>query len=302
MMLDIARGLALSPEETTACLIRDVNEPLEEGDVIAQYETALPRLFRAPVEGKIINYHQGMMALATAEIKISVSANMIATVEEVLPEYGARLSSQGSLLQGMWGNRLSGSGVLKVIESSLEEPVDISGIEEVDSGQILAVGRCLEDDLLNECQKKEIGGLIVCVLSSELISKVQALPFPVIVLQGFGELIPAQDLFELLASNSGLVVSLNACQSDYFKGERPEIIIPKEEGTFERQLGFRKNLEIGDQVRLLSGKAISQVGKVVELFEEETSFNSGISAPTALVKIKSLEKIRIPQQNLLVVN
>ncbi|KUK97807.1 MAG: Uncharacterized protein XE06_0308, partial [Anaerolineaceae bacterium 46_22] len=48
IMLDIAKGLGISPDETTSCLICEVGDNLEEGDIIAQYEKTLPRIFRAP--------------------------------------------------------------------------------------------------------------------------------------------------------------------------------------------------------------------------------------------------------------
>ncbi len=88
---------------------------------------------------------------------------------------------------------------------------------------------------------------------------------------------------------------------DYFDGERPEVIIPKDEGTLTRGLGFRKQLEVGDKVRLISGKAINQVGKVVELLEEGLIFESGVVVPAAIVKLQSLEKVNVSQLNLVVV-
>lgn len=301
MMLDIARGLALSPEETTTCLIREVDDILEEGDVIAQCEKTLPRLFRAPVDGKIISYHQGQLVLATGTSKITMTANMIGSVKEILPEYGVILSSHGSVIQGYWGNGLSGSGALKVLKGSLEGPLTISMLGDMAHDQIIAGGACLDGDVLDACLENQISGLILSALSTDLIEKVNDLPFPVIVLHGFGEHTLAQDIFEIFQSHSEARISLNACQVDYFDGERPEVIIPKDEGTLTRGLGFRKQLEVGDKVRLISGKAINQVGKVVELLEEGQIFESGVVVPAAIVKLQSLEKVNVSQLNLVVV-
>ena len=301
MMLDIARGLGLSPEETTACLIREVDDNLEQGDVIAQCEKTLPRVFRAPVNGKIINYHKGQIVLATKTKNIAISARMIGKVEEVIPEYGAILSARGGLIQGMWGNQLAGSGNLQVIDAHLDKPLEASMLRDLTQNHVIAGGLCLNEEFLSECQSKEIAGLILGSMSADLIPRVRSLTFPVILLQGFDELTPAEDIFDLLQSNNGSVVSLNACQTDYYKGERPEVIIPQEDGTFERALGFRKKLEVGDQVRLISGKAIHQIGKVVELIEIDQVFDNGVTLPSAIVKLPSLEKIKMPQQHLLVV-
>lgn len=301
MMLDIARGLALSPEETKACLIREVDDILEEGDVIAQCGNTLPRLFRAPVDGKIISYHQGQMVLATGTSKITITANMIGSVKEIIPEYGVILSSRGSVIQAYWGNGLSGSGVLKVLEASLDRPITISMLGDMAQDQIIAGGACLDGDVLDACFENQISGLILSTLSTDLIEKVNKLPFPVIVLHGFGEHTLAQDIFGIFKSHSEARISLNACPVDYFDGERPEVIIPKDEGTITRELGFRKTLEVGDRVRLISGKTINQLGKVVELLEEGQIFENGVIMPAAIVKLQSLEKVKVSQLNLVVV-
>lgn len=301
VMLDIAKGLGLSAEETKACIIREVDESLEEGDVIAQYEKTLPRLFRAPVDGKIISYHKGQMALATSTQKVAIHANMIGKVEEVIPEYGAVLSAKGSLIQGMWGNGLAGSGALNVLESTKDAPLEPSMLEDLTGGEVLAGSICLKQGFLTACQEKEIAGLILSSLSPDLIEAVLSVSFPVILLQGFGNIPFAEDVFDLLQLNNGSLVSVNACQRDNLKGKCPELIVPKEEGNLERALGFRKKLEVGDRVRITSGKAIHQTGRVVELLETDQVFDNGLILPTAIVKLKSLEKIKVPQQNLLVI-
>ena len=297
IMLDVAKGLGLPQEETKACLIREVDETLEEGDVIAQCEKTLPRLFRAPVNGKIISYHKGQITLATSTSKILIYSNMIGKVKEVIPEYGASLFTQGSLIQGMWGNGFAASGTLQVLDA----PLEVSMLENLTSDQVVAGGICMDKEFLTGCQEKEIAGLILSSISPDLIQEVQAVSFPVVILQGFGEIPLAEDIFDLLNSNNGSIISVNACQRDNLKGERPEVIIPKEEGDLERVLGFQKKLEVGDRVRITSGKAIYQVGKVVELLETEQAFENGLILPTAIVKLRSLEKIKIPQQNLLVI-
>jgi len=301
IMLDIAKGLAISTEETNACLIREVDDILEEGDVIAQCERALPRIFRAPVAGKIISYHQGQMVLSTGTSKTELKANMIGRVKEIIPEYGLILSLRGSVIQGLWGNGLSGSGILKLLKASQEQPINTSMMGDLSQDQILVGGACLDEEVLEVCLENQISGLILSSLSPELVQKVKALTFPVIVLHGFGEFALAKDVFEILQSQSGARISLNACKLDYFKGERPELVIPNDEDKETRELGFRKKLELGDRVRLISGKAVNQVGKIVELIEEDQIFENGTFLPVALVKLPSLEKVKVSQSNFVVV-
>ena len=301
IMLDIAKGLGLSPEETKACLIREVDENLEEGDVIAQCEKTLPRLFRAPNKGKIISYHKGQMALATSEEKVVLHAKMIGSVSEIIPEYGAVISVKGSLFQGMWGNGRSASGTLKTLDSAIDAPLETSMLEDLTASHVLMGSTFHDQDFLTACQEKEVSGLILSSLSPDLIESAFSVSFPVILLHGFGKIPYAEDIYESLKSNNDSIVSVNASQRDNLQGQCPEIIIPKAEGNLEKHLGFRKKLEVGDRVRMISGKAIYQTGKVVELLEVAQVFENDLILPAAIVKLQSLEKIKVPQQNLLII-
>lgn len=301
MMLDISKGLGITPEETSACLIREVDENLEQGDVIAQCEKTLPRIFRAPVDGRILSYQKGQMALSTKFAKATLHANMVGKIAEVVPEYGAVISVQGSLIQGVWGNGRSGIGQLHAADIPIDKPLTGSVLDDLTSEHVLAGGLCQDSDFLEACESKEIAGLILGTIAPDLIPKVQSFNFPVILLLGFGETAPAEDLFDLLTSSDGMTVVVNACLVDHFAGKRPEIIIPKEEGNSERELGFRKKLEVGDQVRIISSKANHRSGKVVQLFENDQLYDNNLAFPTALVKLQSMEKIKVPQQNLVVI-
>jgi hypothetical protein len=297
VMLDIAKGLGLSPEETTPCLMRDISENLEQGDVIAQYERTLTRLFRAPVGGKIINYQNGQLAFATGMAKINVKADMIGFVKEIIPEYGAVLSSHGSLIQGVWGNGQTSKGRLQMLEVTLAD----ADLNTFAPDQILISRNCMDKVGLDSCREQQLSGLLVGSLAADLISDARQMPFPVIVLQGFGEISSANDIFDVFRLNNGALASINAHPTDIYKGVRPEVVIPQDAGEKERELGFRKKLEVGDQVRIISGKAISQVGKIVNCLEKDQVFDNGLFLPAAVVKLSSLEKVKVPQQSLIVI-
>ena len=302
LMLDIARGLGLPPEEVKACLMREAGEELKEGDVIAQCEGAFPRLVRAPVEGILLECHQGRVALATGHSKVELHAGMIGEVEVVIAGYGATLSARGSLLQGIWGNGKMAEGVIVVPESPLETPIRVSNLQKLESGQVVAGGVCLHAEVLNACEAAGISGLILGALAPELVPMATSLPFPVIVLQGFGVLLPDPIILECIRDRSGDLASINARAVDIFKGERPEVIIPHDTETPSPALGFREALKVGQRVRVMSGTAMGQSGVLIELTDTVTQFESGLEAFAALVQLTSGETVRIPAQNLVIVN
>jgi hypothetical protein len=241
------------------------------------------------------------MTLSTGTIKTELTANMTGTVKEIIPEYGVVLSLRGSVIQGFWGNGLAGSGILKLLDASQDKPINASMLRDLSTGLIIAGGACVDGEVLDAFLESEISGLILGSLSPVLIRKAAGLPFPVVTLHGFGEVPMAQDILEILQSHSGEKISLNACKLDHANGERPELVILHDEENETMEIGFRKKLELGDRVRLMSGKAKHQVGKVVELIEADQFFENGTFLPAALIKLPSLEKVKVPQANLVIV-
>ena len=75
--LDLARGLGVEHSEVLACLVRDLGEDPEQGDVIAERDGALPRLVRAPRAGRLLACRNGMAVLAAGKQKVAVRAGMI---------------------------------------------------------------------------------------------------------------------------------------------------------------------------------------------------------------------------------
>lgn len=302
LMLDIARGLGLPSQEVKTCLMREAGEKLKEGDVIAQSEGAFPRLMRAPVEGVLLDVHRGMAALATGNSKVELHAGMIGKVERVIAGYGVVLSAHGSLLQGMWGNGKISEGVIEVLEPPLETPIKVSELKKLESGKVIAGGVCLHAEVLLACEAAGISGLILGALAPELVPMAATLPLPVIVLQGFGVIQPDPVIFECLRDRSGDSAAVNAQAVDVFRGDRPEVIIPDDTGTHSPALDFRARLKVGQQVRVMSGTSMGQLGNLIELMDVKEQFESGLEAAAAWVQLTNGETIRVPAQNLVIVN
>jgi len=302
LMLDIARGLGIPPQEVKHCLVREKGEVLKEGDVIAQCEGAFPRLVRVPVEGVFLACQQGKAALATGNSRITLHSGMIGEIESVIAGFGVHLSVRGSLLQGMWGNGKIGEGVIEVLKSPVETPIKASMMGRMQSDQVIAGGICLHAEVLKACEAAGISGLILGSLAPELVPMAMALPFPLIVLQGFGVLPVDPDIFECLRDRSGGSAAINAQAVDVFKGVRPEVIIPHDTGEPSPELGFREKLKVGQQVRVMSGTAMGQTGALIELLSTKTQFTSGLEAHGAVVQLLSGETVKTPAQNVVIVN
>ena len=301
LTLDIARGLGVSDAEAATCLVRELGAVLTEGDIIAQCEGSIPRLVRAPVSGKLIESYQGKAVIATGETSIRIQAGMIGTVEALIPEIGVTLRTTGRLIQGVWGNGRIGSGEIKVREVSLEESSDGNTPDLAGETSILYVDRCLSASDWDDLVAMAPAGLVLGALAPGLIPSAFDLPFPVVVLHGFGNLLPDPAVKNFFQSSSGLRASLNAWMTDIYTGCRPEVIIPQDLGEPALEMGFKAMLGVGARVRVLSGAAMGVAGDVVELSATEKQFESGIAFYSASVRLPNGEMVTVPQQNLLLI-
>ena len=299
-LVDIARGLDVDTCDAHQFLVRQPGEYLLEEDVIAQVEGAFHRLVRAPISGRFAAFHQGHALLEIGRDTIQVQAGMIGVVEGVIPEYGAIIATNGLLVQGVWGNGRIGSGGLNVVEAAWSAPLNASMFNEAEKGQVLAAGQCSDADTLAHLGELGLAGLIAGSLAPDLIPAVMALSIPIIVLQGFGPLPTDKSLFEILNPLAGEVVCIHAAPTNRLTGVRPEVIIPQPGEAVSEDPGPRNELRIGQRVRLCSGKANGQTGKVLAFVDDRPFFESGLQLPAVVVELNDGERITVPQQNLVI--
>jgi hypothetical protein len=299
-MVDIAAGLDVDVLGVKHFLVRQPGEMLYEDDVIAQVEGAIPRLVRTPIAGKFAALHQGQAVFQVGYETIQVQAGMVGVVVSVIPEYGATLVTSGLLLQGVWGNERMGAGELHILEGSWLTPLDGGMISEVEGGQVVAAGQCLDRDVLGNLAEREIAGLIVESLAPGMMSEAALLPFPVVTLQGFGMLQPDPFILELLMPHTGQMMCVHAAGGDHLTGERPEAIISLPDGAVGGAMEHRMALGVGLRVRVFSGEKLGQVGDVTALVEELVTFPSGLQLSAAVVQLSDGQQITVPQQNLVI--
>lgn len=298
--LDLSRGLGIDPSEVVSCLVRDLGEELEKDDVIAECDGALARLMRVPRAGKLLACRDGVAFIAAGKKLVTVRAGMIGVVSTILPERGAILTAQGSLVQGVWGNCRVAAGVLRTQSAAVNQPISQNEIDMFDEGQVIVAGLCPNEGLLDKIIKKKPTGLVLWSLSPELKLRAEALGFPVILLGGFGEIPPDPTTFEFLQEKSGEVVCLNASQQDHLKGEWPEVIIPASQDGLQMPSPFQAGLKIGQRVQALSGPAQGVVFTVAELPDEKVTFESGLNCKSAVLKPDKGEAVIVPRENLLI--
>ncbi|MBG0770277.1 MAG: hypothetical protein H0S82_01135 [Anaerolineaceae bacterium] len=295
--LEVDRGLGVSAKEADACALHKPGDLLHEGDLLAQCEGALTRVVRAPADGRLIDFSHGKAVIATWETRVTVQAGLPGVVEDVFPEYGATIRAEGSLVQAEWGNGGICEGPLRVLDTlDAEEGETV----EFTSGEILGVPTISNPEIFDLARKYELAGLVTFWLSPNLLQVAKSAGIPMLVISGFsrgGEV--DSWAWELLQNCQGKLASLNASFALNRFGERPELVIPGEGETPEKTLAPQAPLAVGQRVRILTGAAIGQTGRLRKL-EAPLMFESGFAFPVATVELASGALVQVPQQDLVI--
>lgn len=297
LIFDLVNGLKIRSHKVEGCIERLIGEQVEEGDIIAQTKGLLPRIFRSPADGKLISIHDGKVTLALGEKRETVSANIPGVVVELISGRGAVICCQGDVLQGVWGNGLSGQGELVLLADLETDPSEHSDQFKALIGKVVVMDSCSNRARLNALKNLPVGGIVVGSLSPILLEEVEQLPVPLMSLTGFGDSLidPVSEI--MLQKMTGQEVIINANIPDVYTGLKPELILPSSEVSADGLFIDENRVELGAKVRLIGKPYTGNVGTIIELPEDPETFASGLKLIPAVIKRLDGEIIRVPITN-----
>ncbi len=189
IIMDIRRGLGI-PKVSAAesCIVRQVGDRLEKGDVIAETTGLFARIVRAPQDGEIVSIGGGQLLLRVSTSTIEVNAGFAGTVAEVIKDQGAIIETSGALIQGVWGNGCTDNGMLILTMKAPDDELTRAQIEVSMRGGVVVGGHCSSADVLHACTELPLRGLVLSSMASDLIPTANELNYPIIVMEGFGKI------------------------------------------------------------------------------------------------------------------
>jgi hypothetical protein len=140
LLLDISKGLGLSPEASDVYLQRKPGDVLSEGDLIAGPVGWAKRVVRAPRAGKVILAGRGKILLEVESSVFELRAAYPGTVSAFIPERGIIVEVCGALIQGVWGNGGMDIGLLRVLTNKPEDVLTADRVEVNLSGSVIMAG------------------------------------------------------------------------------------------------------------------------------------------------------------------
>jgi hypothetical protein len=301
LFIDLARGLGVDEDKVATFLRKQVGERVEAGAVIAGPVGVARRTVRAPSDCRIVAIVGGKMLLEERGRPLHLRAGIPGIVISTDGVRSVILETTGAIVQGVWGNGRQEFGVMRLAgkRPDLVLSSELLGLEA--RGAILVAGMCQDAEPLEQARKLLLRGLVLGGLSARLIPLVREMPYPVVVLEGFGSLPISQVAYDILATNSGREVALDARQVRPYEEHRPEILIPLPAGEEFDVPSDIVPLARGVRVQVLRPPHRGAIGVVKELPPQAMRFASGAVARCAVVDLQGIGPKPVPLSNLEVV-
>jgi len=299
-IVDVARALRVPRSQVKRYMLKEIGTAIEAGQPIAGRGGLFRRLVRAPAKGEIVAVGNGRVLLEVEPELIEVRAYLNGQVAAVTPGIGVMIETPGAIVQGMWGCGGEAFGVLRAVAEKPDEPLRGRHIDVACHGAIVVGGGWIEASALEQAQQLQVRGLIAGSLEGELRAQAEAMPFPIILIGGFGRAPMAEQIFSLLRGQTGREASISAETCARFGVKRPEILIPLPTETrppLPPPPGAP--LSIGARVRLVRPPYLGAVGVVSSIPTQAQRVDSGARVHGAEVELGgSTGTVFVPYVNL----
>ncbi len=298
LYLDIARGLGVPEHEVPRHLVRERGERVEADDILAGPVGLARRSVRAPSDGRIVGISGGRVLFEAKGEPLEVHAGFPGQVLSTDGSTRTVVETTGALIQAVWGNGRRAFGVMRVAVAGRDGRLDNAQLDINLRGAVLVAGICDHPSPLERVADLSVRGLVLGGLTSDLIPFVRRLEYPVVVIDGFGDLPMNPVAYNLLESNEGREVSVDGSLSSPYGSQRPEVIIPLPASHEVDLPDELVALTPGVRVRVLRKPYLGFVGVVRSVLAEAIRYPSGILARSVEVDLDAGEVVLVPIANL----
>jgi transcription antitermination factor NusG len=296
VIVDVLNALGLkNADEAESLIDRQVGDLVDKHDIIAETGGLFSRVIRAPMPGKIISIKNGQVLLEVESRKLVVQSGYSGQVVEILNDRGAVIETNGTLIQGVWGNGLIGFGPFIVDAQTIGQELTPASLSLNTRGTVLAASWCEQEESLNLAGSLPIAGLVLGSMSPRLIPCALKQNYPILLLEGFGRIAVNDQAKNVLLANAQKEMSLNAVKWDHYSGIRPEISIALQaSGAPEKESA---EFAEGQKVRVHSSFFAGKTGVLTAINAGKTTLPNGLRTATASVLFQNNEKTVVPFSN-----
>jgi hypothetical protein len=296
--LDLARGLGVGETQVQRYIVKQPGDSVNADEIIAGPAGVARRTVRAPSDGQIISFGRGKVLFQSrgrvAEVRAGFPGVVIASdgVKRVT------LETTGALIEGVWGNGKQDFGLMRMVGEGPRSRLQTRLMDIQLRGAVIVAGLCDHPAPLQQAGELSLRGLILGGMAAALIPMAMRLPYPLVVLGGFGDFPISAPVFNLLAGNVGREVAVEGRTPGAYETYGPEVIIPM---PSERSIDLPEDvipLEPGVRVRIVRAPLQGVVGEIREILPRAEEMPSRMLARSAVVKIEGSAPARVPLANL----
>jgi hypothetical protein len=315
----VSERLGIDPSELPSALLKSEGDAVEAGEVIAETR-AFFGLFhstcQAPVTGVIehISPVSGYVAIREEPMPLERVAHISGRVSRIIEGAGAVIETRAALVQGIFGVGGERRGILRVGARGPDEPLDLTLAADA-RGAILVGGATADSQSLAAAARAGAAGLIVGGIADldlrafvgydigVAVTGQEAVPFTLIMTEGFGRVPMARATFELLASLAGRSASIDGATQIRAGVIRPEVIVP----LGDREVGAAPprgapdsagQLAVGAQVRLIREPYFGRLAVVTGLPAQPQQIETEARVRVAEVELEDGRKALVPRANI----
>lgn len=297
-ILHVAQRLSIAEEDLQKYLLKGPGERVEEGEVIAVVgRWPFRRLYRAPAEGRIVNEAHGRLLLEVSPSTYELRAYLKGVVTQVVSSRGVAIETSGAIMEGAWAIGGDAFGVLKILGQAPEGRLVPEVIDMGYHGAIVVVESWATKEGLGKAGETGVRGVILGSLPSSLVGFLSSLSFPVMIMEGFGEISISRPLFSLFQQHAGREACMTSGLPYGVRLLRPQVIIPflrGEEALREESPALKE----GTLVRLVREPYLGKVGYVASLPPERRKVEWGVEVEGVEVDLEEGERVFVPLANL----
>jgi biotin carboxyl carrier protein len=301
VLIDVARTLSISSNAADRLLRVKEGDKVSEGSEIAISKGIIPNTIRAPRSGRVVAAGGGQVLMETGETTVELKAGLPGTVVQIIPYRGALIRTVGALIQGTWGNGRIETGAMTNLTEKPDDILDASRLDVSLRGTIILAGLLRDADTLRAAAELPVRGLILSSIPPALLPAAQQMRFPIVAIDGFGQIPMNSVAYKLLTSSAKREVTINAEAFNRHTGARPEVIIPLPVSQEPPPPTDVDTLEVGQTVRLRRAPHAGTIGTLANFSSGLVTLPSGLRALAAEVKLENGEQILVPLVNLEIV-
>jgi hypothetical protein len=296
-LVDVVRALGLpGPKAAEKMIQRKAGETLGENDILAETGGIFSRIIRTPAPGKILSIREGQILIQTETQTITLAARYSGTVVEILSDRGAMIETSAAVIQGVWGNGKFAQAVLMMKSESPNSLLSSADLGITDRGTIIACSTLTDPAVLELAASLPVEGLIIGCMPAALREKALLQPYPIVLIEGFGNGRLNSDAHKLLAEYNSHEVIVNTQIDDSTDLLQPEIVIANPLEKEAPPANFR--LTSGLKVRIHTAPFLGQTGVIEKVLPGLTTLPNGLRVYAASVIMDNKERKTIPINNL----